>query len=64
MLKRILKRVSALCMLSGLLLLVGTCGAADAGTITTVTLLHRGTAALVLLGAGYIGLKIGGYDYV
>ena len=50
------------CFFGGMILSIGTAGASDFGSIGLKQTIIQGTIGIGLTIAGFLGLKIGGYD--
>ena len=50
------------CFFGGMILSIGTAGASDFGSIGLKQTIIQGTIGLALTVAGFLGLKIGGFD--
>jgi len=64
MVKDFFKLVSLLLVFGGVVVILGTAGASDLGTIGLNEMMIRGIIGLGLSLVGYLGLKIGGFEHV
>ena len=51
-------------MVIGFFLIVGTAGASDLDLITVKEIILKGGSGLLLILTGYVGLRLGGCEYV
>lgn len=57
MVKKILKKlIFGTCLLSGIVILIGTAGSSDIGTIDFKSIISQSKTGLLLVGIGYLGL--------
>jgi hypothetical protein len=64
MVRDFLKLVSLLLVFGGVVVILGTAGASDLGTIGLTEMMIRGIIGIGLSLVGYLGLKIGGFENV
>ncbi len=62
MVRDFLKLVSLLLVFGGVVVILGTAGASDLGTISLNEIMIRGIIGVGLSLVGYFGLKIGGFE--
>ena len=64
MLKKVFQWIFGLCMFAGFVVMIGTAGSSDSGSIDFNQIMIQTAIALVLILVGFIGLKLSDWQYI
>ena len=64
MLRKICHWIFGLCIMGGVLIILGALGASDLNKIDGIELLKQGIFGFLVIGFNYIGLRLSGWRYI